>query len=137
MSFTVQIADFCGSLRPSGYRITTGRQAVIEVLFEATSYVMALDPVQVVQKRAPGVGWISAYASFDLLMPRGSVQSSTLGRAATTYVLTPNKHHHMVCIEGRKTVDFDDNVSRVPQMRLNESLGRVLSRRTPCEGAGH
>jgi Fur family peroxide stress response transcriptional regulator len=124
LSSTQQIADLCDTVRTSGYRVTSGRQAVIEVLFESTTHVTAPDLVAAVQKRAPGVGRASVYRTLDLLMRLGLVQSSTLGRASATYVLTPNKHHHhVVCIECHKTVEFDDCVLHELETRLCKSLG--------------
>ncbi len=113
-----------GALRRSGYRVTRARQAVIVVLAQAAGHMTAPDVVKAVRTRAPGVGRASVYRTLVLLMQLGLVQSSTLGGAAATYMMTPGKHHHhVVCIECHKTVEFEDCVMSELERRLGERLG--------------
>ena len=114
-------------LRRSGYKITQARRAVIETLAEEASHLTAPDVVEAVQKRTPGVGRASVYRTLELLMRVGLVQSSTLGGAAATYRLTPDRHHHhVVCLECHKTVEFEECALPELERRLGERLGFEL-----------
>jgi len=113
-----------GVLRRSGYKVTPARRAVIETLATEAAHVTAPDLVEAVQQRVPGVGRASVYRTLELLTRLGVAQSSTLGGASATYVLTPSRHHHhAVCVECRKTIEFDECVLRELERRLGETLG--------------
>jgi Fe2+ or Zn2+ uptake regulation protein len=82
---------------------------VSETLADEVAHLTAPDVVEAVQQRTPGVGWASVYRTLELLTQLRLVQSSTLGGAAATYVLTPSRHHrHVVCVECHKTVEFEE-----------------------------
>lgn len=118
------VSDLFEALRRSGYKITQARRAVIETLAGETAHLTAPDLVEAVQSRTPGVGRASVYRTLELLTRLGLVQTSTLGGAAATYVLTPNKHHHhVICVECHKTIEFDECVLRELEGRLAETLG--------------
>jgi Fur family ferric uptake transcriptional regulator len=87
----------------------------------------APDLVEAVQRRAPGVGRASVYRTLGLLTRLGVVQASTLGGGVATYVLTPARHHHhVVCLECQKTVEFDECVLQELEQRLSDTLGFEL-----------
>jgi Fe2+ or Zn2+ uptake regulation protein len=113
-----------GSLRRSGYKVTQARRAVIETLAGEAAHLTAPDVVEAVQKHTPGVGRASVYRTLELLTRLGLAQSSTLGGAAATYVLTPSRHHHhVVCVECHKTVEFEECGLRELESRLAAKLG--------------
>jgi Fur family ferric uptake transcriptional regulator len=117
----------CGALRHSGYKVTQARRAVIEALAQAPSHKTAPEVIRAVRMQTPSVGRASVYRTLELMTRLGLVQSSTLGGVAVTYVLTPTKHHHhVVCIDCHKTVEFDECVLRELEGRLGEELGFQL-----------
>jgi Fe2+ or Zn2+ uptake regulation protein len=118
------VTNLYTSLRRAGYKVTQARRAVIESLAQEPGHLTAPDVVQAVQRYAPGVARASVYRTLELMTRLGLMQSSTLGGTAATYVLTPNKHHHhVICTECRKTVEFDDCVMEEIEDRLGERLG--------------
>jgi Fur family ferric uptake transcriptional regulator len=118
------VNSLIGMLRCSGCRITQARRAVIETLASEAAHLTAPGLVEAVQKRAPGVGRASVYRTLGLLTRLGLVQTSTLGGGVATYVLAPSgHHHHVVCIECQKTVEFDECMLEELEQRLAEALG--------------
>jgi Fur family ferric uptake transcriptional regulator len=96
-------------------------------MVEESAHLTAPDVVDAVQRRAPDIGRASVYRTLDLLTRLGLAQSSTLGGAAATYVLTPERHHHhVVCVDCHRTVEFDDCVLRELENQLAETLGFEL-----------
>lgn len=119
-----EVNGLFGALRRSGYRVTQARRVLIEVLAQAPGHMTAPELVEAVGMQAPGVGRASVYRNLELFTRVGLVQSSTLGGAAATYMLTPTKHHHhVVCIDCHKTVEFDECVLRELEARLGEQMG--------------
>jgi Fur family ferric uptake transcriptional regulator len=122
-----KVNNSIGALRRSGHKITQARRAVIQALAEEVRHLTAPDVVAAVQARTPLVGRASVYRTLELLTRLGVVQSSTLGGTAAMYVLTPDRHHHhVVCIECQKTVEFDECALRDLETQLAEALGFEL-----------
>ena len=123
------IAQSSAKLEGAGFKLTPARRAVIEVLAKEHTHLTAPQVVQVVGKRAPGVGRASVYRTLELLARLGLVQASSMGRAATTYVLCDVHHHHVICRTCHQTVEFEDCDL--------EKLERALSKRLGYHIEGH
>ena len=122
-----------GALRSSGYRITSARRAVVEALAETAGHLTAADVVEAVHRRAPRVGRASGYRTLELLTRLGLAQSSTLGGATAKYVLTPDGcHHHVVCVECHKTVEFEGCALGELERQLGDALARIPGRSMMC-----
>ena len=118
------VNDSIEALRRSGHRITQARREVIETLAEGPAHLTAPRLVEAVQERAPGVGRASVYRTLELLTRLGLVQTCTLGGTAAIYVLTPaGNHHHVVCIDCHKTIEFDECVLGQLEEQLAATLG--------------
>lgn len=97
------------ALRRAGYKITTARRIAISALHETGGHMTAPELVNTVQAQNASIGRASVYRTLDLLTSLGLVQASTLGGTSTTYILTPaGHHHHIVCLNCRQTVEFDE-----------------------------
>lgn len=116
-------------LEEAGFKLTPARRAVIEALARECAHLTAPQVVQAVGQRAPGVGRASVYRTLELLARLGLVQVSSLGRAASTYVLCDEHHHHVICRRCHQTVEFED-------CNLDE-LGKALSKRLGYHIEGH
>jgi Fur family ferric uptake transcriptional regulator len=112
------------ALRHAGHKVTQPRRTVIETLVDQTEHLTAPDIVEAVQQRAPDVGRASVYRTLDLLTRLGLVQTSTLGGGAATYMLCPHgHHHHLVCTQCHKTIEFDECVVGELERELAAALG--------------
>lgn len=117
------ILQSSAKLRQAGFKLTPARHAVVEVLAKARKHLTAPQVVQAVSKRAPGVGRASVYRTLKLLARLGMVQVSSLGRAATTYVLCDEHHHHVICRTCHETVEFEDCDLEQLEKALSKRLG--------------
>jgi Fe2+ or Zn2+ uptake regulation protein len=120
----IEMEELLGRLRHSGHRVTQTRLAVIQTLAEEKKHLTAPDLVDAVQRRVPDIGRASVYRTLELLTRLGLAQSSTLGGSSATYLLTPDRHHHhAVCVECHKTIEFDECVLSDLEARLGKELG--------------
>jgi Fur family ferric uptake transcriptional regulator len=118
------IAGLLRTVRHAGHKVTQPRRMVIETLVDQTEHLTAPSIVEAVRQRAPDVGRASVYRTLDLLTRLGLVQTSTLGGAAATYKLCPHgHHHHLVCIQCHKIIEFDDCVVGELERQLTAALG--------------
>lgn len=116
-------------LERAGFKLTPARRAVIEALARELAHLTAPQVVHAVGRRAPGVGRASVYRTLELLTRLGLVQVSSLGRAASTYVLCDVHHHHVICRTCHQTVEFEDCDL--------EKLAKALSKRLGYRIEGH
>ena len=110
-------------LEKAGFKLTPARHAVIEALAKQREHLTAPQVVEAVGQRALGVGRASVYRTLELLARLGLVQVSSLGRAATTYVLCDVHHHHVICRTCHKTVEFEDCDLEKLEKALSKRLG--------------
>lgn len=112
------------ALERAGYRITTARRVAITALHDSGGHMTAPELVNAVRERNTGIGRASVYRTLDLLTSLGLVQASTLGGTSTTYILTPaGHHHHIVCLNCRQTVEFDECVMGEFEQQLADRAG--------------
>lgn len=97
------------AMRAQGYRLTSPRMAVIDVLSQAESW---LSP-EVVHARAnarcPGIGLVTVYRTLGLLSDLGYVRRVHGEDGCHGYALAGTGHgHHVVCRSCHKVVDFPE-----------------------------
>ncbi len=107
----------CGwehKFRGCGYRVTIPRQAVLDKLSCSSKHLCAEDIYISIHKKYPGVGLTTVYRTLDLLINMGLVHRFDFGDGKTRYELTEGKnkehHHHLVCTECGRIVDYNDFV---------------------------
>ncbi|MDQ7030605.1 MAG: Fur family transcriptional regulator [Ardenticatenia bacterium] len=111
-------------IRAEGYKLTRPRRVVIEVLAGGETHMGASEIVAAVRQKAPDVGRASVYRALELLTRLGVVQVSAMGRATTVYMLTPACcHHHLVCVECRRTVELNECALRDLEKSLASRFG--------------
>lgn len=115
-----QLAD---TLRQGGYRLTTPRQAVWEVLHEADAHLTAEDIAERIRGDDPGVNVSSVYRALGLLSDLGLVRESALGPTSASHweLAHPDEEFHLRCTDcGRVEHHGGDLVQRVRAHLLEE-----------------
>jgi len=106
-------------LQAEGFKSTLARRATIEALVEASDHLTAPQVVSFVHQQHPHVGRASVYRTLELMSKLGLLQVSSLGAATTTYLLSEEgHHHHVICVNCRKTVEFDECVISELEQKL-------------------
>jgi len=109
--------DWEGTLRECGYRVTQGRQAVLEALQASKEkHLSAEDLFLVLKETHPGIGLTTVYRTLDLLEENGYVHKHTFGDGRARYELVSDDeetqhHHHAVCVKCRKVIDLSDFIT--------------------------
>jgi len=91
-----------------GYRFTTPREAVLNVLSKKTGHLSADEVFFLVREKYRGIGLATIYRTLDLLVQMGIVQKFDFGdgRARYELVLDSKTHHHLICGECGRVVDY-------------------------------
>jgi Fur family transcriptional regulator, ferric uptake regulator len=102
-----------GRLRGCGYRITIGREAILDVLTGADKHLSAEDTYNKVHSLYPGIGLTTVYRTLELLVNMGLVFKFDFGDGRARYELAEGSlrsthHHHLVCTECKRVIDYTD-----------------------------
>ncbi len=112
-------------LRRRGYRLTTQRRAVLDVIARSRDHLTPGEIHQQVVRRHPGVGLVSVYRTLALLADMGLICEVHVGGNCRSYLLRRplGHHHHLVCSDCGRVVDFSDCDLGQLEKRLAEDTG--------------
>ena len=112
------------SLVKNGYRLTPARQAIIDTLVDSHGHITADDLAVLVRETAPQVGRMTVYRTLDLLCDMGLIRPVYQGTGAAHYVLLDGgSHHHLICNQCQRVIDFD----RCGASDIAQALGRQFN----------
>jgi Fe2+ or Zn2+ uptake regulation protein len=97
-------------LRAAGYKLTTARTTVLQVLETSGGHVNSNEVLERVSATDPTIGRASVFRALDLFTRLAIVRPTYAeGSAAPIYVLLPNgHHHHIICTRCHRVIEFED-----------------------------
>lgn len=101
--------DLYGALEARGLRLTAARRAIIDTLLDSGGHLTADELTERVHQRATGIGRMTVYRTLDLLCDIGVLRPVYQGTGAAHYILLHDgHHHHLVCSDCQRVIEFDD-----------------------------
>ena len=95
-------------LRLKGYRITPQREMIVQALAHQSSHMTAEDIFAEVRTHTQAVNLATVYRTLDLLCDLGLARPVYQGTGAAHYVLLDGgSHHHLICIQCQRVIEFD------------------------------
>jgi len=129
-------------LKARGYRMTTGREAVISVLADAANgdHLSAEDIYVKLNRSNPAIGLTSVYRTLDLLVRLAIAHKFDFGDGRARYELAEGPrgvrhHHHLVCTQCGTIVDYDDFIGE--ELKLLRRTERGLAKKFGFRITGH
>ena len=114
--------DLVQRLRKAGYKITPPRLAVLEIILRDGQHQTPGEILRQAQAIHPNTGRATVYRTLELLTQLGIVRPIYVGENGPTYIRAEGGHHHLVCAQCGKIVDFDqcgaDVLARDLEMRF-------------------
>lgn len=96
-----------GDQRGGGRALTRQRQAVLDAVREAEGHLTAQEIYEGARRLLPTISLASVYNSLKYLTERGLITEVSLGKNASRYDRTTERHDHAVCSRCGRLVDFD------------------------------
>lgn len=129
-----------GRFRGCGYRLTIGREAVLEALEKTGGHLSAEDIFLQVRGEYPGVGLTTVYRTLDVLHELGMVNKFDFGDGRARYELVEgpgagDHHHHLVCTGCRRIVDYTEFLEQEKELLRETEAG--LSEKYDFRITGH
>ena len=121
-----------GRFKGCGYKITVGREAILEVLSKANKHLSAEDIYLKVHSIYPAIGLTTVYRTLEILVDVGFVQKFDFGDGRARYELAEsekgeNHHHHLVCTNCNRVIDYTDFIDQ--EVKLLNETERELSKK--------
>lgn len=97
-------------LRDAGYKLTNARIAVLNALETQHGHMTSTQVIDAVAALDASIGRASVFRTLDLLTELAIIRPTYLESSVTpTYVLLPNgHHHHVVCTNCNRVIEFED-----------------------------
>ena len=118
------------------YKITPQRQVILKALMEKAqgedraNHLSADQVHAIVRQTNPEVGLATVYRTLDLLADLGILQKVNFGDGRSRYEFTEARthhHHHLICVQCGKVVEFTDELLRSLDESVEKQLGfRIL-----------
>ncbi|OGS21206.1 MAG: ferric uptake regulation protein [Elusimicrobia bacterium RIFOXYA2_FULL_40_6] len=121
-----------GKFKGCGYKVTTGRQAILDILHKANKHLSAEDIYLKVHEIYPAVGLTTVYRTLEILEKMGMIFKFDFGDKRARYELAEgekgeNHHHHLVCTNCNRVVDYKDFIDQ--EVKLLKETERELSKK--------
>jgi Fur family ferric uptake transcriptional regulator len=117
-------------LRGHGARWTAPRRAVVDLLSQTKKHMSAKEVYASLHRMYPGMGLTTVYRTLDLLVRMGLLNRLSFGTGESRYEFKSGEkdahHHHLICVNCGKIVDYRDFVDEELQLvrKTEESLAR-------------
>ncbi len=101
--------DLYQALEARGLRLTAARRVIIDTLLDSGGHLTADELTDLVRRHSTGIGRMTVYRTLDLLCDLGVLRPVYQGTGAAHYILLHDgHHHHLVCSDCSRVIEFDD-----------------------------
>ena len=106
---TVKDSRGVQALRNAGYKLTSPRLTILDILEQSGGHVTSAELLSRVEQRDASIGRASVFRTLELMIKLGIVWTSVQGGSTVHYMLMPGgHHHHIVCTNCDKLIEFED-----------------------------
>jgi Fur family ferric uptake transcriptional regulator len=118
---TDQLTELGSTLQEKGFRLTQSRRHILAALVSSQGHITADALYEALSQEQPGIGRMSVYRTLDLLCELGLIRPVYQGTGAAHYILLDKgHHHHLICSQCGKVIEFDDCAVK----NVEKSIGR-------------
>jgi Fur family ferric uptake transcriptional regulator len=113
------------TLRKHGYKLTSQRIAVIKAIASSNDHLTPADIYTKVCRENPDIGLVTVYRTLEILDKLDLICEVHSGGSCRSYLVRRpvEHHHHLICSDCGKVVDFTNcDLSKVTQS-LSEKTG--------------
>ena len=116
-------------LREAGHKLTHARLTVLDILEQCGGHITSAELLDRVNAVDAGIGRASVFRCLDLFTRLSLIRPTYIDSSVTpTYVLMPDgHHHHIICSQCAKVIEFEDCTLDVLTRELEQRLGVQLT----------
>jgi Fur family ferric uptake transcriptional regulator len=129
-----------GRFKGCGYKITIGRETILQVLSDAGKHLSADEIYTKVHVLQPAIGLTSVYRTLEILKDMGLVHKFDFDDGRARYELAEGEdgkdhHHHLVCKRCKRVVDYTDFIDQ--EIKLLNDTEKALSKKYNFDITNH
>jgi Fur family ferric uptake transcriptional regulator len=123
--------DFREQLKERGLKLTTQRQAVLDMLIEHEGEHLSCEEIyDMVKVNQPEIGLATVYRTLLLLESMDLIYKLDLDDGCSRYELNKNKedhrHHHLICTKCGTVAEVEDDLLETLEEQILESKGFIV-----------
>lgn len=98
------------TLKRHGYKLTTQRRAVLDVLAHSQDHLTTAAVYERVHREHPSIGLVTIYRTLEILAKIGLICEVHTRGNGRSYILrrAAEHHHHLICSDCGAVIDFSD-----------------------------
>ncbi len=127
MTLEDKTEELLKNLRSQGYRVTPQREIVIRIFQEAgDKHLSAEDVFEILQKKNEDVSLATTYRTLRMLVKMNILRELDFAESHKHYELIDADappHHHIICLNCNKTIEFEDEMVNELGKRIAEKYG--------------
>jgi Fur family ferric uptake transcriptional regulator len=130
-------------LRKHGFKITPQRRAIIDTIAGTREHLTPAAIYQRVHREYPSIGLVTVYRTIDILAELGLICETHAGGNIRSYMMRrpSGHHHHLICTDCGKVVDFTDcdleklerRLAKETRYKINGHLLEFLGQCRQCQ----
>lgn len=111
-------------LRQHGYKFTPQRRIVIQTIASSQDHLTPAAIYEKVHQERPNIGLVTIYRTLDILAKLGLICELHAGGSCRSYTTGASEHHHhLICTNCGKVVDFSGYDLSQLEQRLSLETG--------------
>jgi Fur family transcriptional regulator, ferric uptake regulator len=116
-------------LRDTGHKLTNARLTVLEVIEDGGGHMTSTEILDRVNDADSTIGRASVFRALDLFTRLSIIRPTYIESSITpTYVMLPGgHHHHIICTNCNRVIEFEDCGLSALENHLESELGVQLS----------
>ena len=112
------------TLRQHGYKLTPQRRAVIQAIVSSQDHLTPAAIYQKVHQYHPNIGLVTIYRTLDILTELNLTCELHAGGSCRSYTIScPEHHHHLICSNCGRVIDFTGYYLSELEQRLSRETG--------------
>ncbi len=127
MSKSSQAENVFQNLRSRGLRVTPQREKILQIFMELKDgdHLSAEDLHKILTKKNENISLATTYRTLKLLSQFGYLRELDFAEGHKHYELNEEKrpHHHIICLNCNKTIEFEDDLVNQVGYRIAQEKG--------------
>lgn len=127
MSTDIATESVFQNLRSKGLRITAQREKILEIFMELPegTHLSAEDLFKILTDKNENISLATTYRTLKLLSQFGYLRELDFAEGHKHYELNKDKkpHHHIICLNCNKTLEFEDDLVNQIGYKIAEEKG--------------
>ena len=119
------LTRFRARLAEEGLKSTRQRDTIVGIFYDLDAHVSVEELLQRVREVEPRIGYATVYRTLKLCAEHGFAQQRDFGDGQMRFEPTTSEaeHDHLICVDCRRVLEFDDPVVAARINQIVQELG--------------